>query len=160
MNSEEFHSRWLPLSDALYRLAFYILEDKQDAMDAVQDLYIKVLDSGDKLSEVKSPKSYALQMMHNICIDKVRKAERVQMKSLEGLLLPDDSAQEEQLTGETLQQALNLIDGLPEKQREVVRLRCIEGLEYEDIAVKMGLSENNLRVLLSMARKTIRQNLK
>jgi RNA polymerase sigma-70 factor (ECF subfamily) len=57
---------------------------------------------------------------------------------------------------EKLRRVLAIIEGLPPKQREVIRQRIFEERSYEEISQSTGLSENNLRVLLSMARKTIR----
>ena len=40
MESAEFRKVWLPLGEAVYRVALYILEDTDDASDAVQDLFL------------------------------------------------------------------------------------------------------------------------
>ena len=40
MGIPEFKATWLPLENAFYRVALYILEDADDAADAVQDLYV------------------------------------------------------------------------------------------------------------------------
>ncbi len=53
MTGEVFKSIYLPLSDGLYRVAYYILESRSDAEDAVQDLYIKLWESIDRLDKVE-----------------------------------------------------------------------------------------------------------
>ena len=55
MSTEEFTELYLPLRGALYRVAFFILESEDDAMDAVQDLYLKLLSSPDALETVRNP---------------------------------------------------------------------------------------------------------
>ena len=52
-----------------------------------------------------------------------------------------------------------LIEQLPENQRQVIRLRGIEDCSYEDIEQITGLSSSNIRTLLSRARKLIREKL-
>ena len=59
-------------------------------------------------------------------------------------------------TKEKLRRVLAIIEGLPDREREVVRLRVFEEREYDDIAQCTGLNEGHLRVLLSKARKRIR----
>lgn len=159
MTQENFRKVWLPLGDALYRVAFFILEDEADASDAVQDLYVKLLASGDKLDGVKNPKAYAITMLRNMCIDRIRTAKRMYTVSCsEDEARLDFLATEPDVlaTKEKLRRVLAIIEGLPSKQREVIRQRVFEERSYQEISQSTGLSENNLRVLLSMARKTIR----
>lgn len=159
MTQENFRKVWLPLGDALYRVAFFILEDEADASDAVQDLYVKLLASGDKLDGVKNPKAYAVTMLRNMCIDRIRTAKRMYTVSCsEDEARLDFLATEPDVlaTKEKLRRVLAIIEGLPSKQREVIRQRVFEERSYQEISQSTGLSENNLRVLLSMARKTIR----
>ena len=65
-----------------------------------------------------------------------------------------------QLVGqEDVQYLGELIEQLPENQRQVIRLRGIEDCSYEDIEQITGLSSSNIRTLLSRARKLIREKL-
>ena len=76
MDYKEFCDIYLPLTDGLYKVAFYILESEQDAKDAVQDLYIKLWDSRDTLDSVHNPMGYGIRLLKNICIDRIRKESR------------------------------------------------------------------------------------
>jgi len=158
MTQTEFRNIWLPLSDSLYRVAFYILEDESDAKDAVQDLYIKILSKSPQ--DVKNPRAFAITMLRNMCIDRIRAAKKMfTLQCSEDAPGMDFIANEPDImaTREKLRRVLAIIEGLPDKQREVVRQRILEHREYAEISASTGLSENNLRVLLSMARKRIRQ---
>ncbi len=159
MTQEKFRNDWLPLGDSLYRVAYYILEDEADARDAVQDLFVKLLSLGGKLDEVKAPKAYAITMLRNMCIDRIRTAKRFYTISCgedESYLSFLATEPDVMASKEKLRRVLAIIEGLPPKQREVIRQRIFEERSYEEISQITGLSENNLRVLLSMARKTIR----
>ena len=70
MTQEEFRNTWLPLSDALYRVAFYMLEDEADAKDVVQDLYVKLLAKSPE--DVRNPKAYAITMLKNFWDVRIR----------------------------------------------------------------------------------------
>ncbi|MCR5760331.1 MAG: RNA polymerase sigma factor [Bacteroidales bacterium] len=160
MTAELFRKTYLPLGDQLYRVAFYLLEDRQEAEDAVQDLFVKLLNSGSRLDGVKNAKAYAITLMRNMCIDRIRAASRLHQVEC-GEDDPEVSfisvESDVIATKEKLRRVLAIIEGLPTKQREVVRQRIIEDRSYEEISRDTGLSENNLRVLLSIARKTIKK---
>lgn len=158
MTREEFRNTWLPLGDALYRIAFHILEDEADAKDAVQDFYAKLLTRSPE--GVQNPRAYALRTMRNMCIDRIRKSSRFFTlecaEDAPGLDFADNEP-DVLATREKLRRVLAIIEGLPDKQREVVRQRIFQEREYSEISESTGLNEGNLRVLLSMARKRIKQ---
>ena len=60
---------------------------------------------------------------------------------------------------DTLRLVKMAMDGLPEQQRMVIHLRDVEALGFDEIAEITGLSLNNVRVILSRARKKIRDTL-
>ena len=157
MTQTEFRNTWLPLSDALYRVAFYMLEDESDAKDVVQDLYVKLLAKSPE--DVRNPKAYAMTMLRNMCIDRIRTAQKFfSLECTEDSPMLDFMATEPDVlaTKEKLRRVLAIIEGLPDREREVVRLRVFEEREYDEIAQCTGLNEGHLRVLLSKARKRIR----
>ena len=49
------------------------------------------------------------------------------------------------------------MERLPEQQRTVMMLKDVEDRTYEEVAERTGLTQGNLRVVLSRARKTIRR---
>ena len=58
---------------------------------------------------------------------------------------------------DTLSRVMKEMERLPEKQAKVLRMRAVEGLEYDEIARRTGLSQVNIRVLISIARKTLKK---
>jgi RNA polymerase sigma-70 factor (ECF subfamily) len=68
---------------------------------------------------------------------------------------PDKTANER----DRLRNLIRAIDNLPQKQAEVLKMRTLEGLEYEEISQRTGLSQINIRVLISKARKTLKKNI-
>ncbi len=57
MSEKQFHNQYLPLAGMLYRIAFYILEDKAAAEDAVQEAFLRLWDSRESLDNVLNPKA-------------------------------------------------------------------------------------------------------
>jgi len=157
MGSAEFKATWLPLESNFYRVALYILEDAADAADAVQDLYIRLWISRDKLGEIQHPKAYGLTMLKNICMDRLRHANVAKSESLKAaeFRLGDEDAVA--AARETINAVEQAMVRLPDNQRKVLQMRVFEEMEYKDIASATGLTEGSLRVMLSAARKTLKQ---
>lgn len=157
MTERAFHTVWMPLQARFYRIAFYILESEADAKDAVQDLYLKLWNLRDHLEMVQNPSAYGTMLLKNLCIDRIRRARP--MEPPDEALALEPPADETLQSREELQQVRKAIGLLPATQRKLLMLRVFEGLSYEEIAQKTGLSPLNIRVQVSLARKRIKQSL-
>ena len=157
MTEQAFHTVWMPLQTRFYRMAFYMLESEADAKDAVQELYLKLWNLRDHLEMVQNPSAYGTMLLKNLCIDRIRKARPTEEPDeAVALEAPPDTALENR---ERLREVRKAIDGLPPTQKNLLQLRVFEGLSYEQIAQKTGLSPLNIRVQVSLARKKIKQSL-
>ena len=74
MTDARFHTVWIPLQERFYRVAYYLLEDRADALDVVQDLYVKLWKMRESLDLVRNPASYGALLVRNLCIDRIRRA--------------------------------------------------------------------------------------
>ena len=97
MDSAVFDSVWLPHQAAFYRLAFYILENEDEARDAVQDLYLKLWDMREQLDSIDNPKAYGLHLLRNRCIDRIRSRTRHRQTALDELSAGTEESPEEGL---------------------------------------------------------------
>lgn len=159
MGREEFKSIWLPLGDGFYRYALSILKDDSLARDAVQDLYIRLWNNREALSQVKSPPSWGTALLKNICIDRLRRLRHRPGGEVPELTYGED-AQQAMIGREKMQAVEDAVGQLPPKLRSLIRLRYYEDLSIKEIADKTGLSGINIRVLLSRARAALQKNLK
>lgn len=156
----DFSNIWLPLTDRFYKVAFYLLESESDAEDAVQELYLKLWSARSSLENVNNPVAYGISMLKNICIDRIRRRTARQTEPLEKAPPPAEaSAHRHTEIKDTLRFLLKEMEKLPQRQREVLKLRAMEGLEYEDISKRTGLSQVHVRVLVATARKTLKKKL-
>lgn len=81
--------------------------------------------------------------------------------SVECLRASDDGGMAERLDfADESEQVMTLIDKLPEQQRQVITMRDIDGMSFDEIEACTGLSVGNVRVVLSRARKQIREKFK
>jgi len=142
--------------------ALRLTRHRQDAEDIVQDAFTKLWELRHDTLADKNVEAYCTRIVHNLFIDRQRRQHlHISAQAADEFNLPDHHA-----TGNKLEQqesentVMRLIGELPEQQRQIITLRDVEGLTYEEIAQQTGLTEVNIRVLLSRARKTIREQFK
>lgn len=148
-------------AERFYRVAFHLLESREEAEDAVQELYLKLYESRHRLMAVSEPLAYGISVLRNICIDRirrrtVRKTEQVDERIPLEEAPPDSRAASKDL----LESLMTEMDKLPDRQAEVLKLKAIQGLDYKEIAETTGLSQVHVRVLVSTARKTLKRRLR
>ncbi len=148
-------------AERFYRVAFHLLESREDAEDAVQELYLKLYESKHRLMAVSEPLAYGISVLRNICIDRirrrtVRKAEPVDERIPLEEAPPDSAA----VSKDLLESLMTEMDKLPDMQARVLKMKAVEGLDYKEIAEMTGLSQVHVRVLVSTARKTLKRRLR
>lgn len=129
--------------------------------DALQDAFVRLWSRRDDFSSENAVEGVAVTTVKNICIDTlrrdtVRRHDDIDDNPSAASVTddPDDRQEQRELYGEVSA----LIDRqLSERDRRILYLRDRDGWEMEDIALEMGISEANVRVILSRSRKTIRQ---
>ena len=156
MTSRKFNTEYLPLAPLLYRIAFHILEQQDEAEDAVQETFLKLWEMGNRLDDIESAKAYSIRILKNECLDRLRKAKK--KVPVEQVLAKESiSPADEQIDSRRrLEKVLGAIKSLPDSQKQVLLLRTVEGLSYGEISEKMGMSQLTLRVLLTRAREALR----
>ena len=160
MDANEFKRRFLPCHPKLYRVAFRLMGNAQDAEDMVQETYLRLWKKREELPpDIGSMEAYSVTIIRNLCLD-VLKAPQVEEehRPIEELDIPQASSivHEVELKDET-SIVQRIIGTLPEQQRQIVKMRDVDDCSYEEIEQITGLTTVNIRVLLSRARKKIRE---
>lgn len=137
----------------------YVGDDEAD--DALQEAFCRLWKRKDDLISDSEAEGLTVTVLRNVCIDTLRRqAVRRHDTIDEGRALDvaaDDPQRNEDLA-DLYSEVSTLIDGaLSVRDRRVLYLRDRDGWEFEDIAAETGLSEANIRLIVSRARKTIRQ---
>lgn len=160
MKEISFRNDVLPLKDKLFRLALRITLNREEAEDIVQDTLIKVWNSRDKWQQLDFIEAYSLTIARNLSLDRIKKMEN-QNGSLEDEKTerPDTTSNpsERMIQKDKLDIVKRMIDELPEKQRSCIQLRDIEGKAYKDIALILGITEEQVKINIFRARQTIKQ---
>lgn len=162
MKSSEFKILVLPFSSRLYRLAYSLLGNREEAEDAVQEVYLKLWKMRDDLEKYKSIEALCVQVTRNRCLDQLRrrKLERAVKEEDEKARSGEFSNPSDEMIRKERSDILNhLINQLPEPQRSLVHFRHIEEKEYSEIEELMDMKENAIRVSISRARKQLKEML-
>lgn len=159
MDAAEFKQQFLPHHRRLYRMAFRLMGNIQDAEDMVQEAYLKLWNKRNELADIQNTEAYCITLIKNLCYDSLRLAQPEMDSRLPEelpLATATDIARETE-QHDAASQLRKLIHRLPQQQRQVMVMRDIGDSSYEEIEQATGLTAVNIRVLLSRARKKIRE---
>ena len=160
MQQTEFLNTVLPFKDKVFRLAKRLLVSTDEAEDATQELYLKLWTNKSKLGEYKNVEAFAMTMTKNYCLDQL-KSKRSNNLTLVHSNYKDNniSLQRSVEVNDSVSKVHEFIEKLPEKQKLIIQLRDIENYDYDEIGKILDLQPTAVRVALSRARKTIREQL-
>ena len=161
---ERYHRR-------AYALAFGVLRHQDDALDVVQDAFIKAHKYLDKFEGNSSFYTWLYRIVMNLAIDHLRKHRRVRPVELDEQKLDDatDEGLLPKLLGGNPGRALmdkeirhridEALGELSDNHRAVLIMRELEGLSYEEMAQTMGCSKGTIMSRLFHARKNMQKRL-
>ncbi|SDW90447.1 RNA polymerase sigma-70 factor, ECF subfamily [Lutibacter oricola] len=160
MKQTEFLKTVMPFKDKVFRLAKRLLVSTEEAEDATQELFFKLWKNKGKLSNYKSVEAFAMTMTKNYCFD------RLKSKQASNLSLVHSNYQEKGTSldrrvelNDSVSKVHELIENLPEQQKLIIQLRDVEQYEFDEIAKMLNIKPTAVRVTLSRARKTIKEQL-
>ena len=150
-------------SHKLFSFVFRILKDEAGADDVVQEVFVKIWESREKLGDYKLLNSYIFTIAYNNSIDLIRKKIN-NNKYLEHLRVSASINFTPSIVSQIEYNELNkevekLVGNLPERQKQVYLLHREEGLTYPEIAERLGISKNTVENHMVKALKYLRHNL-
>ncbi len=161
MSPDQFKMMVLPMQKKMYSYSYRLLGNVEDAKDAVQEVVIKLWNRRETLEEYRSLEAFTMRITRNHCLDKIKakKPETREEKDLPQKEADGNSPDDLLERKETESRIKKIIKSLPENQQSVIYLRDIEGYDFEEMEEILNINVNNLRVLLSRARKSVRKSL-
>lgn len=139
----------------IYRLSAGITGNRDDAEDIVQELYERLWRKRLVVTAHRNPKGYILASARNLCLDKIQGRKNTS-EITPAIPAERGCGEDEKDMGRI---AAYLIAELPEKQRTVMHLRDVECMDIEEIAQVMNIKESAVRMSLSRARSTVKEQL-
>lgn len=158
MTTEEFKNTVIPFSRKLYPMLFRILKNEEETRDALQDLMVKLWDKRNDLVRCNNQTAYIITMAKNHSFDLLKKKRPTRIgENEEHKILNLASDDGEADAKEKFEHVRMVIEALPEKYREVIRLRDIDGFEFDEISEMTGYEVPYIRVILSRARQKVKE---
>lgn len=147
--------------EALFYYALGLVRDKMAAEDLVQEVFIRFWEGRERLRITDSVEAYLHRSVANACKNYLRDLEvrRAREQQYCEERLADEPLDEERLERLRLQLG-EFVNRLPEMCRESFRLACVEGLAYKEVAAKLHLSENTVKMHVKRAYKRLREDFK
>jgi len=161
MSLEAFTTRVLPVKDKLFRYAYRLLKSEVEAQDVVQETMIRVWNKRDEMHTYLNMEAWCMRITRNLSLDKLKSKHKRTQVFPDGFDVSSNgqSPYSTTETDDTMLAIHQFIEQLPQKQREVIQLRDIEGFSYKEIAEILGIEANSVKVNLFRARKAVRENL-
>ena len=160
MDACEFKRRFLPLNRRLYRVAWSLTHNVQDAEDLVQETYCRLWRKRNNLSSIGNDEAYCVRLLKNFYYDGRRMASShdVDIGPPDNLPLPaTDDVQRDIERDERAQVLHRIIDTLPDRQRDIITRRDLLDEPFADIAADLQMPEGSVRTLLSRARLKLKE---
>ena len=140
-------------ADLLYRLALSHLQHSEDAMDAVQDVFLKLMSSQKQFRDPEHERAWLIRVTINCCHDLARRRRirtHASLDELEHVAASDDFLRPD---------VLQAVDALDDKYKSAVVLHYLEGFSVEETAFSLGLSVSAVKMRLSRAREMLKTQL-
>jgi RNA polymerase sigma-70 factor, ECF subfamily len=150
----------------VFRIAFSVVGNHQDAEDVTQETFMRVLRYRRKLEGIREPKTWIARIAWRVAVERVKRRADVSLSEKEieqavaQLRTQLASAEDMVLVEEAGRLLEFLIEALPETLREALRLSKVEELQGRDIALMLGISEASVRSRLFRARQLLKEKLR
>lgn len=159
---DEIVRAWQP---RLLRFATRILGNEEDALDCLQETFLRLYQGLDSFRGEASLQTWLYKLTTRVCLDELRRRRRrIKTAPIDDLRLEqgrladlvEDPA--EHLVSETeRERLLEVLERLPEPHRSALILRAVHNLSYEDVATQLGCSIGTVRSRLARGRRYFRR---
>lgn len=137
--------------DKLYTSILFLVKDKYLAEDIFQDVFIRIIDTlrSGRYTEEGKFLPWAMRIAHNLCVDHFRRVKRNPIirnsedkDIFEVLNFSEESAEDTLMKRQSYDRVRDMLDRLPEDQREVIILRHYADMSFKEIAATTNCSIN------------------
>jgi RNA polymerase sigma factor (sigma-70 family) len=162
MTVEAFQNQVLPVKNKLFRFALKFLGSEEEAKDVVQEVFIRIWNNREQMVEIQNMEAWCMRITRNLSLDRIRSINRKSTQPIEesfnvhvGGLSPHESTEAD----ESMQKISQFIAELPDKQRQIIHLRDVEGYSYNEICEILELDMSQVKVYLFRARNAVKEKL-
>ena len=144
----------------IYRVCYRFVNNRDDAMDLAQEVFIKAFEHLANFRRESSMKTWLYRIAMNHCINHVKKNAREFVEITEGIGSTRSSVHSDMEERERREQFRTLVKRLPPKQKAILEMRINEQLSYEEIATMSGRSISTIKASVFFALEKLRKLVK
>src|SRR5947207_561909 len=144
----------------IYRVCYRFVNNRDDAMDLAQEVFIKAFEHLSSFRRESSMKTWLYRIAMNHCINHVKKNAREFVEISETIGSTSSSIQSELEDREQREHFRVLVKRLPPKQKAILEMRINEQLSYEEIAAMSGRSISTIKASVFFALEKLRKLVK
>lgn len=140
------------LSSAIFRHCFFRLSSRERALEISQEAFLKVWEYFDGGVKIKNPTALVYRVANNLIIDEYRRKKATSLDLMqESGFDVDDGDDGKMMESLEIDKVRVAISKIPEKYRQVITLRFVEGLSPKEIGIILSRTENSVSVQLNRA---------
>lgn len=144
----------------VFVLAYSFFRNKEDAVDVVQDVFLRVYEKIDSYQDNRNFDAWLIQVAKNLCIDKYRRARgRREMECgvrVDELPLPDDRTPDAERASDLKSALARSVDRLADRQKTIFLMRHVNQMGNEEIARALNISTGTVKSLHFKAIRRLR----
>jgi RNA polymerase sigma-70 factor (ECF subfamily) len=169
-DADAFNLLFNAYSSALYRFAFYLSDNRENAADLYQETWLRIVQKSGSLNEVRNFKAWAFTIMANIYKDELRKKKIRRLFNITAADHDSSKTEYSDLFGNSAKDdthsiELNIeyskaVNNLPDRYRSVFVLKVIDGFKHNDISKILRIPVGTVKSHLHFAVKLLQKELK
>jgi RNA polymerase sigma-70 factor (ECF subfamily) len=144
----------------IYRVCYRFVDNREDAMDLAQEIFIKAFEHLPSFRRESSLKTWLYRIAMNHCINHVKKHSHEFVEVTEFTASVSPTIQSHLENQEQREYFMRLVKRLPPKQKAILEMRINEQLSYDEIAKMSGRSVSTIKASVFFALEKLRKLVK
>lgn len=140
----------------MFRVAYSLLRNVQDAEDAVQEAFLKLY-RGEAWRRMEDERAFLARTVWRVALDRVSGTGRMEDVAEMDLAAGGESPEDWSASGDERELLRRMIDGLPEELRRPLVLSAMEEMTSREVGAVMGIPEGTVRTRVMRARSELRK---
>jgi len=160
LSPKNYEKAYIEFSDAIFRYCYLRVSNREKAKDIMQETFIKTWEyiSAEDKVEIVNIRAFLYKTASHLIIDDYRKKKTESLDQLKAVGFDVMSHEHKAVEKSAeISKALELLDEIDQKHREVFVLRFIEEMSPKEIAGILNESENNVSVKINRATKKMKE---
>jgi RNA polymerase sigma-70 factor, ECF subfamily len=153
---EEFAALVGRNASRMFRVAYSLLRNAQDAEDAVQEAFLKLHRTGG-WRRIEDERAFLARTVWRVALDRASSRGDEEDVAETEIAAAAESPEEQAVGGDERELLRRMIDGLPEQLRRPLVLSAIEGMTSSEVAMVMGIPEGTVRTRVMRAKAELRK---